>query len=144
MSCDMEIVEWMDNCYKEEIDSIDPESVKVKKRQISVQLSNDVKVDKKGSKKMNRSSIDKGYKRMISGSKILIDGCLEGVWSTPIGKELRVSYDGHFWIHTNSENCEICGLYCEFLGVKGLWRRFIDNGKLIDNYSLVDCKWTNA
>ena len=51
MSCDMEIVEWMDNCYKEEIESIDPESVKVKKRQISVQLSIDVKVDKKGSKK---------------------------------------------------------------------------------------------
>ena len=142
MSCDMQIVEWMEQCYEEEIDSIDPESVKVKKRQISVQLTNDVKVDKKRSKKMNRSSIDKGYKRLISGSKILIDGCLEGVWSTPIAKELRISYDGKYWIHTNSENCEICGLHCEYLGVNGLWRRFIDNGKLINNYNLVDCKRT--
>ena len=139
----MEIVEWMDHCYEEEIESMDPESVYVKQRQISVKLSNDVKVDKKGSKKMNKSSIVKGYKRVISGSKILIDGCLEGVWSTPIGKELRISYDGKFWIHTNSEKCEICGLYCEYLGVNGLWRRFIDNGKLINNYNLIDYKRIN-
>jgi hypothetical protein len=140
----MDIVEWMEDCYMKEVESMERESLYVKKRQISVQLSNDVKVDKKCSKKMNRTSIDKGYKRIISGSKILIDGCLEGVWSTPIAKELRISYDGKFWIHTNSENCEICGLYCECLGVNGLWRRFIDNGKIINNYNLVDCKWTNA
>jgi len=137
----MQIVEWMDQCYEEKIESIDPESVK--KRQISVQLSKDVKVDKKGSKKINRSSIDKGYKRVISGSKILIDGELNEIWSTPIAKELRISYDGTYWIHTASENSEICGLYCEYLGVKDLWIRFIDNGKLINNYSLVNCKRTN-
>ena len=48
MSCTMDIVEWMDHCYEEEIESIDPESIKVKQREISVKLSTKVKENKKG------------------------------------------------------------------------------------------------
>ena len=145
MSCDMEIVEWMNNCYKEEIESIDPETVKVKKRQISVQLSNDVKVDKKRSKKMKPSSIDKGYKRVISGSKILVERSPHykiPSWNPPCVKELRVSYDGKYWFYTKSEYTELRGLYVNYKGVNDKWYSFIENGELVKHnkieYAFVD------
>ena len=146
MSCNMEIVEWMEECYEEEIESIDPESVKVKKRHISVQLSNDVKVDKKGSKKMNRSSIDKGYKRVISGSKILVEIAphyKDPSWNPPRVKELRVSRDGENWSESTSKNYkELTGLYVDYKGDNGKWNSFIENGKLVKNdkieYAFVD------
>ena len=146
MSCNMEIVEWMEECYEGEIESIDPESVKVKKRHISVQLSNDVKVDKKGSKKMNRSSIDKGYKRVISGSKILVEIAphyKDPSWNPPRVKELRVSCDGENWSESTSKNYkELTGLYVDYKGDNGKWNSFIENGKLVKNdkieYAFVD------
>ena len=146
MSCNMEIVEWMEECYEEEVESIDPESVKVKKRLISVQLSNDVKVDKKGSKKMNKSSIVKGYKRLISGSKILVERSphyKDPSWNPPCVKELRVSYDGKYWFYTKSEYTELRGLYVEYKGTTGVWYRFIENGELV-KHDKVEYAFVNA
>tara|TARA_B110000208_G_scaffold170854_1_gene212717 strand:- start:418 stop:795 length:378 start_codon:yes stop_codon:yes gene_type:complete len=119
--CDMDIVEWMEECYRGNAGNVIPESVDIKDNGLSIQLSNTVKVDKKG-KRMGKSSINKGYKRIIFGSNIMIDGPIDGIWSTPRAKALKVSNDGKNY---------------EYLGDKGKWIQFIKNNDLITNFSWV-------
>jgi len=119
--CDMDIVCWMDECYRENEGSVNTGSLDIKVNGLSIQLSNTVKVDKKG-KRMGKSSINKGYKRIIFGSNIMIDGPIDGIWSTPRAKALRVSNDGKNY---------------EYLGDKGKWIQFIKNNDLITNFSWV-------
>ena len=117
----MDIVEWMEECYRGNAGNVIPESVDIKDNGLSIQLSNTVKVDKKG-KRMGKSSINKGYKRIIFGSNIMIDGPIDGIWSTPRAKALKVSNDGKNY---------------EYLGDKGKWIQFIKNNDLITNFSWV-------
>ena len=120
--CDMDIVEWMEECYRGNAGNVIPESVDIKGNGLSIQLSTTVKVDKPFTKKIYQSSIDKGYKRIIFGSNIMIDGPIDGIWSTPRAKALRVSNDGKNY---------------EYLGDKGKWIQFIKNNELITNFSWV-------
>ena len=64
MSCTMDIVEWMDHCYEEEIESIDPESIKVKQKVISVKLSTTVKENKKGEKRFEKRILKMDIKEL--------------------------------------------------------------------------------
>lgn len=141
----MEIVEWMDHCYEEEIESMDPESVYVKQRQISVQLSTTVKENKKEKRHLKKESIEDGYKRVICGTKMLVERAphyKDPSWNPPRAKELRVSYDGKYWFYTNSEYTELRGLYVEYRGTSDEWNRFIENGELVKHdkveYAFVD------
>ena len=104
----------------EEYRSMQPVEVDIKRQQISVQLSTTVKAVKSG-KKMGKSSM-KEYKRIISGTNIMIDGDINGIWSTPRAKELKPSSDG--------------GSY-EYLGDKGKWVQFIKNNELITKFNWV-------
>jgi hypothetical protein len=144
--CDMDIVGWMEECYEEEIESMDPESVYVKQRQISVQLSTTVKRTKKGSRSIEDDSIKEGYKRIISGTKILVEKkphYRKVSWNPPRAKELSVSCDGENWSEPISkEYTELRGLYVKYKGTTGDWYRFIENGELVKHnkieYSFVD------
>jgi len=141
----MQIVEWMEQCYEEEIDSIDPESIKVKQQEISVKLSTTVKENKKGKRQLKNGSIKDGYKRIISGTKILVEKAphyKKPSWNPPRAKELRVSYDGKYWFYTKSEYTELRGLYVDYKGHNNKWNRFIENGELVKHdkveYAFVD------
>ena len=141
----MDIVEWMDHCYEEEIESIDPESIKVKQREISVKLSTKVKENKKGKRHLKKESIKDGYKRVICGNNILVEIAphyKDPSWNPPRVKELRVSYDGKYWFYTKSEYTELRGLYVDYKGDNGKWNSFIENGKLVKHdkveYAFVD------
>ena len=144
--CDMDIVRWMEDCYEEEIESMDPESVYVKQRQITVQLSTTVKEKKKGKRHLKIESIKEGYKRVNSGTKILVEKnphYKKVSWNPPRAKELRVSCDGENWFEPISkEYTELRGLYVEYKGTTGVWYRFIENGELVKHnkieYAFVD------
>jgi len=133
----MDIVEWMDHCYEEEIKSIDPESIKVKQQGISVKLSTTVKENKKGKRHLKKESIKDGYKRVICGNNILVEIAphyKDPRWNPPRVKELRVSYDGKYWSESTSKNYkELTGLYIDYKGDNGKWNSFIENGKLVKN-----------
>ena len=121
----MDIVYWMDECYREKDELMNTDSPDIRVNGLSVQLSTTVKVKKKG-KKMGKSSINE-YKRIISGTNIMIDGDINGIWSTPRAKELKVSSDGESY---------------EYLGDRGNWVQFIKNNELITKFGWVpyiDC-----
>ena len=133
--CDMDIVEWMDECYREKDEPMNTYSPDIRVNGLSIQLSTTVKVEEKG-RKMYKSSIDKGYKRIIFGSNIMIDGDIDGIWSTPLAKELRVSSDGKNYEYLGAKAVKGAK------GAKGKWVQFIKNNELITKFSwvpYVDC-----
>lgn len=134
----------MAHCINEEYKwSIQPVEVDVKRHQISVQLSTTVKRTKKGSRVIKDG---KGYKRIISGTKILVEKkphYKKPSWNPPRAKELRVSDDGENWFEPTSEDYkELTGLYVEYWGHNNKWNRFIENGELVKRdkveYAFVD------
>jgi hypothetical protein len=152
--CDMDIVEWMEECYRGNAGNVIPESVDIKGNGLSIQLSTTVKVDKPFTKKMSQSSIDNGYKRVICGSNILVEIAphyKKPSWNPPRASDIRVSNDGENWLKsTSKEYTVLSGLYVEYKGVKDKgvkdkgksWYRFIENGQLVNHdkvkYAFVD------
>lgn len=131
----------MAHCVIEEYRSIQPVKVRVKRHLISVQLSTSVKAREKGG--LTRDSIDKGYKRIISETNILVEKkphYKKASWNAPRAKELRASFDGEKWYESTSK--ELTGLYVDYKGDNGKWNSFIENGKLVKNdkieYAFVD------
>lgn len=142
----MDIVEWMEECYRGNAGNVIPESVDIKGNGLSIQLSTTVKVDKPFTKKMSQSSIDNGYKRVICGSNILVEIAphyKDPSWNPPRASEIRVSNDGENWLKsTSKEYTVLSGLYVEYKGTTGVWYRFIENGQLVNHdkvkYAFVD------
>jgi hypothetical protein len=93
----------------------------------SIHFSTLVRVNKKGSKPMTKGSIEKGYKRIISGTKLLDLRKTGGKWSPPRAKDLKGSEDGMNWA---------------YLGDNDKWYKFIVNGALFKDenceYMFVD------